>query len=176
MLTVQQAYTRYATRVVPERGTEGVEPPVPGIEIEIGLVMRSEAILGEDDDDGALHLQPSALDGRPGARAPHVVLADGRSTLDLFGSRFVVLRPAEDGVDDWAPPGATSHVIDAEPFAAVYGLSPGGATLVRPDGVVAWRARGAAGRDELGRALATAPALGPEPGGQRDGLGPDRRS
>src|SRR5919108_480887 len=25
-LTVQQAYTRYATRVVPERGTEGVEP------------------------------------------------------------------------------------------------------------------------------------------------------
>ena len=176
MLTVQQAYTRYATRVVPERGTEGVEPPVPDIEIEIGLVMRSEAILGEDDDDGVLHLQPSALDGRPGTRAPHVVLADGRSTLDLFGSRFVVLRPAEDGVDDWAPPGATSHVIDAEPFAAVYGLSPGGATLVRPDGVVAWRARGAAGRDELGRALATALALGPEPGGQRDGPGPDRRS
>ena len=84
------------------------------------------------------------------------MLADGRSTLDLFGSQFVVLRPAGDAVDDWAPPGATSHVIDAEPFAEAYGLSAGGATLVRPDGVVAWRARGPAGRDELARALATA--------------------
>jgi hypothetical protein len=91
---VQQAYTRYATRVVPERGTEGVEPPIPDIELEIGLVMRSDVIRSEDGDDGALHLQPAALDGRPGTRAPHVVLTDGRSTLDLFGSQFVVLRPA----------------------------------------------------------------------------------
>ncbi|MGZ8649842.1 MAG: FAD-dependent monooxygenase, partial [Solirubrobacteraceae bacterium] len=155
-LTVQQAYTRYATRVVPERGTEGVEPAIPDIELEIGLVMRSEMILSEDGDDGALHLPPSALDGRPGTRAPHVELTAGRSTLDLFGSQFVVLRPAGDAVDDWAPPGATSHVIDAEPFAEAYGLSAGGATLVRPDGVVAWRAPGPAGRDELTRALATA--------------------
>ena len=145
-LTVQQAYTRYATRVVPERGTDGVQPPVPDIELEIGLVMRSAAIQREEDDDGALHLAPAALDGRPGTRAPHLVLADGRSTLDLFGSQFVVLRPAGDGVDDWAPPGAASHVIDAEPFAESYGLSAGGATLVRPDGVIAWRSRGPAGR------------------------------
>jgi FAD binding domain len=161
-LTVQQAYTRYATRVVPERGTEGVEPPIPDIELEIGLVMRSEAILSEDGDDGVLHLPPSALDGRPGTRAPHVMLTGGGSTLDLFGSQFVVLRPAGDAVDDWAPPAVTSHVIDAEPFAEVYGLSASGATLVRPDGVVAWRARGPAGRDELARALATALALSPE--------------
>ncbi len=154
-LMVQQAYTRYATRVVPERGTEGVEPPVPDIELEIGLVSRSAAIVGEADD-GVLHLAPAALDGRPGTRAPHVVLADGRSTLDLFGSGFVVVRPAGDAVDDWAPPGATSHVIDAAGFAEAYGLSAGGAALVRPDGVVAWRARDAAERDELERALATA--------------------
>jgi 2-polyprenyl-6-methoxyphenol hydroxylase-like FAD-dependent oxidoreductase len=158
-LTVQQAYTRYATRVVPERGTDGVEPPVPDIELEIGLVMRSDAIVGEDGDDGALHLAPAALDGRPGTRAPHVVLSDGSSTLDLFGAGFAVLRAAGEGVDDWAPPGAASHVIDAESFADVYGLSAGGAVLVRPDGVVAWRARGPAGRDELARALETALAL-----------------
>ena len=154
-LTVQQAYTRYATRVVPERGTEGVEPPIPDIELEIGLVMRSDAILGEGDD-GVLHLPPSALDGRPGTRAPHVELGDGRSTLDLFGPEFAVLRPAAEGVDDWAPPGAASHVIGAEPFAAAYGLSAGGASLVRPDGVVAWRARGPAGRDEVAGAHAVA--------------------
>src|SRR5512132_1941872 len=58
-LTVQQAYTRYATRVVPERGTEGVEPPIPDIELEIGLVMRSAAILSEDGDDDGLHLEPA---------------------------------------------------------------------------------------------------------------------
>src|SRR5215208_1878588 len=161
-LTVQQAYTRYATRVVPERGTDGVEPPVPDIELEIGLVMRSAAILGEDGDDGVLHLPPSALDGRPGTRAPHVTLGDDHSTLDLFGSRFVVLRPAGDGVDDWAPPGASSHVIDDDAFAEVYGLSAGGATLVRPDGVVAWRAREAASRDDIARARAAALALSPE--------------
>jgi 2-polyprenyl-6-methoxyphenol hydroxylase-like FAD-dependent oxidoreductase len=155
-LTVEQAYTRYATRVVPERGTEGVQPPVPDIELEIGLVARSLAIVSEDGDDGALHLAPAGLDGRPGTRAPHVWLGEDRSTLDLLGDGFVVLRPAGEGVDDWAPPGAASHVVDAEPFAAAYGLSAGGATLVRPDGVVAWRSRGPAGRDEVTRALATA--------------------
>jgi hypothetical protein len=64
---------------------------------------------------------------------------------------------ADDSTTAWAPPGATSHVVDAEP----YGLSAGGATLVRPDGVVAWRARGPVGRDELARALTTALALPP---------------
>src|SRR3954465_15589218 len=117
-LTVEQAYTRYATRVVPERGTDDVEPPVPDIELEIGLVMPSPVIASEGGDDGALHLPPAALDGRPGTRAPHVVLGDDRSTLDLFGDRFVVLRPAGDDVDDWAPPGSTSHVIDAPEFAS----------------------------------------------------------
>jgi 2-polyprenyl-6-methoxyphenol hydroxylase-like FAD-dependent oxidoreductase len=157
-LMVRQAYTRYATRVVPERGTDGVEPAVPDIELEIGLVMRSGAIVSDEPDDGALHLPPPALDGRPGTRAPHVWLADGRSSLDLFGKQFVVLRPAAAGVDNWAPPGASSHVIDAE----AYALSAGGAMLVRPDGAVAWRSRGPAGRDDVARALATALALTPE--------------
>ena len=63
------------------------------------------------------------------------------------------MRPAGADVDDWAPPGATSHVVDAEPFAAAYGLADGGAILVRPDGVVAWRSRGSAGREEIAAAL-----------------------
>ena len=33
---------------------------------------------------------------RPGARAPHVWLGDGRSTLDLFGRGFVLLRIGPD--------------------------------------------------------------------------------
>ena len=160
-LNVEQAYTRYASRVVPERGTDGVQPPVPDIELEIGLVARSPVILPDGEDDGALHLAPAALDGRPGTRAPHVVLPDGRSTLDLFGSGLVLLRAAGDGVDDWAPDGVDSHVIGSGSFAENYGLSAGGAVLVRPDGVVAWRSRGPAGRDEIERALATALARTP---------------
>jgi len=170
-LMVQQAYTRYATRVVPERGTEGVEPAVPDIELEIGQVARSAAISAEGDDDGLLHAHPSALGGRPGSRAPHVTLPDGRSTLDLFGPEFVVVRAAGAGVDDWAPPGATSHVVDAQGFPKAYGLAAGGATLVRPDGVVAWHSRGPAGRDELAGALETAlaraPAAAGSPGASR---------
>src|SRR3954453_23737830 len=163
-LTVQQAYTRYATRVVPERGTDGVQPPVPDINLEIGLVMRSPAIQREEDDDGALHLSPAELDGRPGTRAPHVVVPDGRSTLDLFGSHVVLLRAAGEGVDDWAPPGVAAHVAEGEPFAAAFGLSAGGATLVRPDGVIAWRSRGPAERADVERALATALAQDARPG------------
>ena len=54
---------------------------------------------------------------------------------------------------------AAAHVIDAEGFAESYGLSAGGATLVRPDGVVAWRSRGPADRTEIAHAVATALAL-----------------
>jgi hypothetical protein len=53
----------------------------------------------------------------------------------------------------------TSHVIDAEPFAESYGLSAGGATLVRPDGVIAWRSRGPVDRSEIAGAVETALAL-----------------
>ena len=39
-------------------------------------------------DDPSEYIQTA----RPGARAPHAWLADGRSTLDLFGRSFVLLR------------------------------------------------------------------------------------
>src|ERR671931_1292122 len=101
-LMVEQAYNRYATRVVPERGTDDVKPFVPDIELEIGLVARSRAVVPDDGpDDGALHLPPSELRGRPGTRAPHVVIGDERSTIDLFGSGFVLLRALGPAADAW---------------------------------------------------------------------------
>jgi 2-polyprenyl-6-methoxyphenol hydroxylase-like FAD-dependent oxidoreductase len=154
-LVVEQAYNRYATRVVPERGTDDVEPLVADIELEIGLVMRSRAVIddGSADDGGALHVHPSESHGRPGTRAPHVVLGDNRSTVDLFGRSFVLLRAAGAGADDWAPDGVKAHVIDAEGFAEAYGLSPDGGSLVRPDGIVGWRSAEPFEREELSRAL-----------------------
>jgi len=79
---------------------------------------------------------------RPGARAPHAWLGPGRSTLDLFGRGFVVLRF---GPADPAPLAAAAQdqgvplaVIDiAEP--AIAALYERALVLVRPDGHVAWR-------------------------------------
>ena len=51
------------------------------------------------------------------------------------------------------PPGVDAHVVDTDGFPEAYGLSPDGACLVRPDGIVGWRSRGASPRDELSRAL-----------------------
>ena len=48
-LTVEQAYTRYATRVVPERGTDDAQPFIDDLTMEIGLVMNSNAVIGGAD-------------------------------------------------------------------------------------------------------------------------------
>jgi hypothetical protein len=88
---------------------------------------------------------PYVQTARPGARAPHVYLADGRSTLDLFGRGFVLLRLGRD-----APAGARIERAAAErgvPLSRVWLREPEALAayqrrlvLVRPDGHVAWRA------------------------------------
>lgn len=81
---------------------------------------------------------------RPGHRAPHAWLRDGRSTLDLFGRGFTLLRMGADAppVDNLravaARRGMPLKVIDIddpEPCA----LYEKKLVLVRPDGHVAWR-------------------------------------
>jgi 2-polyprenyl-6-methoxyphenol hydroxylase-like FAD-dependent oxidoreductase len=81
---------------------------------------------------------------RPGARAPHVFLADGRSTLDLFRRGFVLLRLGADSADTAAFAAAAQScnlplevVTLHEPAAAA--LYERRLVLVRPDGHVAWR-------------------------------------
>jgi hypothetical protein len=154
-LTVQQAYTRYAMRVVPERGLDDAEPFIDDLTMEIGLVMRSAAVIPDPGtyDDGALHTAPLEVRGRPGTRAPHLPLGGDRSTLDLFGRRFALLHgPVAAG---GAPAGVDEHVIDADGFCDAYGLSSQGAVLVRPDGIVAWRSAGAFTPGDVAHALDT---------------------
>jgi 2-polyprenyl-6-methoxyphenol hydroxylase-like FAD-dependent oxidoreductase len=80
---------------------------------------------------------------RPGHRAPHAWLADGRSTLDLFGDRFTLLRMGFPGdvrplADAAEAIGMRLRVvsIDDPAIARLYERS---LVLVRPDGMVAWR-------------------------------------
>ncbi|WP_319449815.1 MULTISPECIES: FAD-dependent monooxygenase [unclassified Mycobacterium] len=79
---------------------------------------------------------------RPGHRAPHVMLPDGRSTLDLFGAGFVLLSTSGSEVPGvWAATfesvGARLNVVDVStPEARVHYSAD--LVLVRPDGFVAW--------------------------------------
>jgi hypothetical protein len=81
---------------------------------------------------------------RPGHRAPHAWLADGRSTIDLFGDGFTLLRlvgggdagPLEAAAADRSVPLRVIAVDDP----AVARLYERRLVLVRPDGMVAWRA------------------------------------
>jgi len=81
---------------------------------------------------------------RPGHRAPHAWLADGRSTLDLFGRGFALLGFGT-GAAQAAPLLAAArrrnlpmsfHAIAEPQIAALYERK---FVLVRPDGHVAWR-------------------------------------
>jgi putative polyketide hydroxylase len=117
---------------------------------------------------------PRTSAGRPGSRAPHVHLRhDGatRSSLDLFGGgRFVLLagadgapwaEAAEQAADALGVP-LTTHVLgpDLDPsgrFPEAYGVAPDGATLVRPDGFVAWRSSEAPELEAALRAAVCAP-------------------
>jgi hypothetical protein len=80
----------------------------------------------------------------PGTRAPHVRLEDDRSTLDLFGKGFVLLKLAGAATDTNAITEAAKRVrlplevvrvVDAR-AREVYERN---FVLVRPDGHVAWR-------------------------------------
>lgn len=90
-------------------------------------------------DDAETYL-PSA---RPGSRAPHVPLADGRSTLDLFGRGFVLLRLGQAPAAEAFERAAAERKLPLEVVTlvepAVRKLYEHSLVLVRPDGHVAWR-------------------------------------
>jgi len=83
---------------------------------------------------------------RPGHRAPHLWLdgAHTRSTLDLFGTGFVLLIAAAGTGWPAVLPGGSGIPIRVQEIThpdwpSLYGIGPLGAVLVRPDGYVAWR-------------------------------------
>jgi 2-polyprenyl-6-methoxyphenol hydroxylase-like FAD-dependent oxidoreductase len=92
--------------------------------------------------EDAINYRPSS---RPGCRAPHVWLTDGRSTLDLFGRGYVLLSFGEktpdaqrlqDAARGKGIPFEVVHIEQKEVREAYAKRF----VLVRPDGHVAWRA------------------------------------
>lgn len=79
----------------------------------------------------------------PGARAPHVWLADGRSLLDALGPAYTLVR--FDRTVDAAPlleaakrQGVPLAVVDVDRDTAGYGFAES-LLMVRPDSHIAWR-------------------------------------
>jgi 2-polyprenyl-6-methoxyphenol hydroxylase-like FAD-dependent oxidoreductase len=161
--TVEQAYTRYVTRTAPFLGKQDFQPPADDFDIELGYLYQSAAILAEPASQtapGRTHEHPGESRGRPGSRAPHVWLEkEGRriSTLDLFRGSFVLLAgPDANGWPEAVRAAQTRFtrlqieayrigrdISDPPGFTTAFGIEPSGATLVRPDGFVAWRSASA---------------------------------
>jgi putative polyketide hydroxylase len=175
-ILVEQQYANYVQRMRPDLADDTVAAPVePGSALFFGYRHLSGAVAVEPDDDRAPLENPEAPTGRPGSRAPHVPLRRGDvelSTVDLFGRGFVLLTAAEPWcvaaaevsaalglpLDAYVvvEPGAAKGTFTAlEPWTERYGIGAEGAVLVRPDGFVAWRSRGAGHADDLAKVLRT---------------------
>jgi 2-polyprenyl-6-methoxyphenol hydroxylase-like FAD-dependent oxidoreductase len=151
IFTAEQAYARYITRTAPYLAAADVQPVEPDFNVELGYLYRSPAV-DRNCLPATTHDDPHRTRAQPGSRAPHIWFEQGgrrRSSLDLFGSEFVLL----------AAPLGTAWCEAAEPFAGLasycvgrdlldregrfldaYGITRTGAVLIRPDGFVGWRA------------------------------------
>jgi len=147
--TVEQAYSRYVTRWAPYLGTEGIQPLANDLDVDLGYCYRSAAMI-PDGADGRIVEPVRENRGRPGTRAPHLWVnrEAAVSTLDWFGGNFVVLA----GPDGGAWRGQTEeasraagvdvdlHQLGTSELCDAFGITRSGAVLVRPDGIVGWRA------------------------------------
>lgn len=118
----------------------GVRREFDAPEMHFGYRYRSDLVVPDPAETGGESWLSSAL---PGGRAPHAWLAAGRSTIDLFGSSFVLVccepsphvEKLRKAFAAQAVPLAVEDVRD-ERIAQLYRRSY---VLVRPDGHVAWR-------------------------------------
>lgn len=145
--TVEQAFSRYVARTAPWLApTQTTDALVHDFNIELGYLYGANAT----------HADPRTTQGMPGSRAPHLWLTRKNarvSTHDLTGN-YVLLTGSEgakwmsaaraaadqcNGVtlDAWS---VGKDLTDADgKFAEAFGIDNAGATLIRPDGFVAWR-------------------------------------
>ncbi|KAF2232401.1 2,4-dichlorophenol 6-monooxygenase [Viridothelium virens] len=135
--------------------TDGKKSPIlEDSAIELGQLYRSSAVLGVGDDLPVAQ-RPDYWKGQPGTRTPHLkITQNGQSTssIDLFKFNWTLI--AED--ERWAAAAADVELAirskvafvrvgqDVEfssraAFHDAFGVGPSGASLVRPDGYVAWR-------------------------------------
>jgi len=146
-----------------QRQTEGsVGITVDIVMLNAGYRYNAGAFVWEAGEEKLpLVKPPDQWTGEPGTHAPHLWLQrEGKpiSTLDLFGSHFVLLvgpqglhwkeaaRSTKEALylplDSYQIGGDAGDLIDAgHKFCDAYGITATGAVIVRPDGFIAWRSR-----------------------------------
>ncbi|MHA6668923.1 FAD-dependent monooxygenase [Homoserinimonas sp. A447] len=186
LMTMEQAYAIYAGRYA-ERATDDTKPlatPRAAEAVELGSVYRSSAVIDPsggpvDPDRESATVHPREPLTEVGARAPHLTLRQGGADVpihDLFTDSFVLL--AASAGQAWSDAAAAVQtkssvplrsyrvgdgadlLAEADTFELAYGLSPSGAVIVRPDGVVAWRSQGEGTNPEQQLEKAMAQLLG----------------
>jgi len=154
--TVEQAYTRYVVRTAPELKDASMQPYVHDLNIELGYIYRSSAVISPTTDAGPVHMSPRDSRGKPGTRAPHLWIArngERISTIDLFGPKFTLIGGP--GAQEWvrcariaseeAKVGLECLCVgqdgldDQGGLPAAFGIEATGCAIVRPDGFVGWR-------------------------------------
>ena len=151
---VEQAFSRYVARTAPWLDASTHPAPLADdFEIELGTLY---------DAPDAPHADPRTTCGRPGSRLPHLWLRRGGervSTIDLTGGHLLLagsdgaawmeavdaLRPSFPGLPLDALRMGKDLDDPQEHYREAFGISRAGATLVRPDGFVAWRSPQAVG-------------------------------
>ncbi|MEJ1198983.1 MULTISPECIES: aklavinone 12-hydroxylase RdmE [unclassified Streptomyces] len=173
-LVMDESMHLYASRLAPHL-KDRMAGPVGYAEVVLGFRYRSGAVVIDDDDTSRVE-PPARPTGRPGFRMPHVWVrraGERMSTVDLFGSGWLLIT-GEDGADwtEWSLSaskelgtpievhGLATDLSDLDgDLAERFGIGTAGASLIRPDGVVAWRTAtrpddpAASLRDALARVL-----------------------
>lgn len=148
----------------PSRKLPPPEPIVDDIAVIFGYRYPSGAFMSERNEASAdLFENPRTPSGRPGSRAPHLVVKHQGaevSTIDLFAGQWVLCHGPNGQV--WSDLlrkslGATELAVvchEVEPVTA-FGIDTQGAVLIRPDGFIAWRRVNATGsaQADLDRAI-----------------------
>ncbi|THZ63679.1 hypothetical protein D6C86_02981 [Aureobasidium pullulans] len=164
--SMHQAFSRLVNRVFHGKGLE-CEKELPDLVCELGCRYTSGAIVPSDEIDmERSHEDPHDPYVLPGGRLPHVWLidADGEklSSLDLVKRNFVLfttdvgspwLQASEKqsiAIDAYPINSSSQPYLDVEDSTKkVWKMEDGEALLVRPDGIIAWKApRMTSGHDE----------------------------
>ena len=134
---------------------------VSALASDLGVVYSSGAVVAGAESERPAVIEPTAP-ACVGSRAPHAwvdIHGDRRSTLDLFGTKFVLVTGTDGKV--WheaarnvgaafdiplgvASIGGPEIRALSDDWRSAYGIDADGAVLVRPDGYIAWRSAGAA--------------------------------
>jgi 2-polyprenyl-6-methoxyphenol hydroxylase-like FAD-dependent oxidoreductase len=147
-LVVNESLFSYVERLAPHLAGEDIPESAGPLEVMLGERRRSSAVIDDDDDDSPAK-NPFELKGEPGFRAPHVVLPSGKSTLDLWSTGWVLLTGPEGSWQEVTE----LPVHDLGEHTGRFGISAQGASLIRPDGIVAWRTSEKADKETLENVL-----------------------